>query len=90
MEKKMPLDCPSCDTRLRIAKMHCAECGTEVSGDYDIPRLMRLTPREIAFVEAFVASSGSLKAMARRMEVSYPTVRNLLDDIIDKLKNMEQ
>jgi hypothetical protein len=69
--------------------MHCPGCGTEVSGDYDIPRLMRLAPREIAFVEAFVASSGSLKEMARRLEVSYPTVRNLLDDIIDKLKKME-
>ena len=89
MEKKMPLDCPSCGTRLGIAKMHCAGCGTEISGEYDIPRLMRLAPCEIAFVEAFVASSGSLKEMARRMEVSYPTVRNLLDEIIDKLKNME-
>ena len=89
MEKKMPLDCPSCGTRLGISKMHCAGCGTEVSGDYDIPHLMRLSPREVEFIEAFVVSSGSLKEMARRMEVSYPTVRNLLDDIIDKLKTME-
>lgn len=86
MEKKMPLDCPSCGTRLGISKMHCPGCGTEVSGDYDIPRLMRLSPREVEFVEAFVTSSGSLKEMARRMEVSYPTVRNLLDEIIGKLK----
>jgi hypothetical protein len=70
--------------------MHCPECNTEVSGVYDIPRLMRLGQREIAFVEDFVASSGSLKEMARRLEVSYPTVRNLLDDIIDKLKKMEE
>jgi hypothetical protein len=90
MEKKMPLACPSCGAGLRIAKMHCPACETSVSGDYDIPRLMRLSPREVEFVEAFVASSGSLKEMARRMEVSYPTVRNLLDDIIDKLRKMEQ
>jgi hypothetical protein len=90
MEKKMPLDCPSCGTRLGISKMHCPGCDTEVSGDYDIPRLMRLAPRELEFAEAFSASSGSLKEMARRMEVSYPTVRNLLDEIIDKLKTMEE
>jgi hypothetical protein len=89
MEKKMPLNCPSCGTRLGISKMHCSGCGTEVSGDYDIPRLMRLTPREIEFIESFVASSGSLKEMAGRMNVSYPTVRNLLDDIIAKLNKME-
>lgn len=89
MEKKMPLDCPSCGTRLGISRMHCAGCGTEVSGDYDIPRLMRLSTREVEFAEAFISSSGSLKEMARRLDVSYPTVRNLLDEIIDKLKNME-
>lgn len=86
----MPLNCPSCQTRLGISKMHCPSCGTEISGDYDIPRLMRLSPREVAFAEAFIVSSGSLKEMARLMEVSYPTVRNLLDEIIDKLKKMEE
>lgn len=86
----MPLSCPSCQTPLRISKMHCPECRTEVSGDYDVPRLMRLAPREQAFAEAFIRSSGSLKEMAKQMNVSYPTVRNLLDEIIDKLKNMEE
>ncbi len=90
MEKKMPLSCPSCQTRLGISKMNCPGCGTEVSGNYDIPRLMRLSPREVEFAEAFILSSGSLKEMARQMKASYPTVRNLLDEIIDKLKNMEE
>ena len=90
MEKKMPLNCPSCGERLGISKMNCHSCGTEVSGDYDIPRLMRLSPREVEFAEAFITSSGSLKEMARLMGASYPTVRNLLDEIIDKLKNMEK
>ncbi len=89
MEKRMPVECPSCGEQLRIARMHCPVCDTAVSGDYPLPRLMRLAPAEVEFVEAFIASSGSLKEMARRMEVSYPTVRNLLDDIITKLKNME-
>ncbi len=90
MERKMPLLCPSCQTRLGISKMNCPDCGTEVSGDYDVPRLMRLSPRETEFIEAFILSSGSLKEMARQMGASYPTVRNLLDEIIEKLKNMEE
>ena len=37
----------------------------------------------------FVKASGSLKDMAKQMGVSYPTVRNYLDDLIEKLNNME-
>ena len=33
---------------------------------------------------------GSLKDMAKKMGVSYPTVRNYLDDLIEKLNNMEE
>ena len=38
----------------------------------------------------FVKASGSLKDMAKKMGVSYPTVRNYLDDLIEKLNNMEE
>jgi hypothetical protein len=33
-----------------------------------------------------VKASGSLKEMAGILKVSYPTVRNRLDDVISKLK----
>ena len=41
------------------------------------------------FMLEFVKASGSLKDMAKQMGVSYPTVRNYLDDLIEKLNNME-
>ena len=37
----------------------------------------------------FVKASGSLKEMATLLGVSYPTVRNRLDDIIETLKRNE-
>ncbi|WP_196069634.1 DUF2089 family protein, partial [Bacteroides thetaiotaomicron] len=45
--------------------------------------------KEQQFVLDFVKSSGSLKDMAKNIGVSYPTVRNMLDDIIDKLTKMD-
>ncbi|MFA4979032.1 MAG: hypothetical protein WC589_16070 [Sphingobacterium sp.] len=33
--------------------------------------------------------SGSLKEMANQMGKSYPTVRNILDDLIRKLKSLD-
>ena len=41
------------------------------------------------FVIDFIKSSGSLKDMAKSMGVSYPTVRNILDELIDKLIKIE-
>lgn len=88
--KNLPTECPSCRGGLRIRSMYCTACETTITGDYALPALMRLEPGELAFVLEFVKSSGSLKEMARRMELSYPTVRNKLDDIIAHLKTTEQ
>ena len=40
----------------------------------------------MSFVADFVMCSGSLKEMAARMGVSYPSVRNRLDEIIGELR----
>ena len=87
--KKLPLACPSCDTGLHVVRMRCEICETEVAGSYELPLLARLPEKEQQFVLAFVRSSGSLKDMAKQLNVSYPTVRNLLDDLIAKLEKME-
>ena len=73
VKKRLPLQCPSCDAPLKVGRLFCEECNTE----------------EQQFVLDFVKSSGSLKDMAKNIGVSYPTVRNMLDDIIDKLTKMD-
>ena len=50
---------------------------------------MQLNAEEQLFIANFVKCSGSLKQMANDMGLSYPTVRNLLDDIIEKLTKLE-
>ena len=50
---------------------------------------MQLSAEEQTFISNFIKCSGSLKQMASDMGLSYPTVRNLLDDIIDKLTKLE-
>lgn len=87
--KQLPVVCPSCFAELRIRSMRCPACDTVVSGDYALPALLRLSVAEQRFVLDFVRSSGSLKELARRMGLSYPTVRNRLDDIIARLETLE-
>lgn len=84
-KKRLPLQCPACESPLKVGRMFCGECGTEVCGDFELPLLARLSDKEQQFIVEFVKSSGSLKDMAKGMGVSYPTVRNVLDDLIEKL-----
>ena len=48
-------------------------------------RMHDLKADDQAFILSFVRHSGSLKEMAKLYEVSYPAVRNRLDDLIAKL-----
>jgi hypothetical protein len=84
--KRTPSHCPSCDSELAVSELSCLGCGTRVTGQYRLPPLLRLDPDDQAFVESFVRASGSLKAMASELGVSYPTVRNRLDAIIERLR----
>lgn len=85
---KFPVLCPSCDNKLDVAKLRCKSCETEVIGNFSLPLLMQLNKEEQDFVLQFVLHSGSLKEMANQLGKSYPTVRNKLDDLIEKLNNM--
>lgn len=86
--KRLPLTCPSCETSLKVSELFCHTCGTKVCGEYDLPPLARLSEKEQQFAIDFIKSSGSLKEMARSMGLSYPTVRNILDELIEKLQHL--
>jgi len=86
----LPTLCPSCHSVLKVKSMKCECCDTEVNGLYDLPVISRLSPDEQDFVLHFIKSSGSLKDMAKHLGLSYPTVRNLLDEIIKKIESYEK
>ncbi|OIQ21475.1 MAG: hypothetical protein BM557_04290 [Flavobacterium sp. MedPE-SWcel] len=85
---KLPVSCPSCSSSLQVSQLSCPECQTQVSGNYPLPVLLSLTPEEQDFILQFFISSGSLKQMAVQTGKSYPTVRNKLDDLIEKIKQL--
>ena len=88
-KKQLPTRCPSCQSQLHAAALHCPACATRIEGDYRLPTILLLSTEDQQFIHDFVLCSGSLKEIASRMQLSYPTVRNRLDDIIRKLKSFE-
>lgn len=91
MEKKikLPLNCPSCESKLKVRTMHCDLCETEVNGKFDLPLLASLSMDEQNFIINFVKFSGSIKEMSKHLNLSYPSVRNLLDEIIEKINDIQ-
>lgn len=88
VEKKMPIKCPSCSNLLEVSRLVCPKCQTAVEGNFKLSILSKLGQEEQEFIIDFVKSSGSLKDMANTYKISYPTIRNRLDAIIDKLKSL--
>ena len=90
MLKKLPHTCPSCSSVLSVKSLICGQCQTEVTGIYGLPLLASLPEDDQLFITNFVKCSGSLKIMAQDMGLSYPTVRNRLDDIIQKIETAQK
>ena len=86
----LPTYCPGCHAQLKVKCLKCENCQTEVNGSYDLPVLALLSSDDQQFILHFVKNSGSLKEMASEMKLSYPTVRNLLNDIINKIDTYEK
>jgi hypothetical protein len=88
--KVLPTKCPACGNQLKVKKLFCQECKTEIEGVFDLPQLAKLSAEDQDFILQFIKSSGSLKEMAKLLKLSYPTVRNRLDEIIEHIKNGEE
>jgi hypothetical protein len=87
--KILPTKCPACSEQLKVKSLICQKCNTEIQGQYELPLLVRLSAEDQDFILQFIKSSGSLKEMAKLLKLSYPTVRNRLDEIIEHIKAAE-
>ena len=70
--------------RVRIVNKEIA-----VEGRFQLPALCRLTVEDQTFVTAFIRCHGSIKEMEALFGISYPTVKNRLNRIAQKLEYVE-
>ncbi len=85
MANKLLGKCPVCGDNLRITTLKCPHCQTSINGNFRLDKFSRLNDEQLKFVEVFIKSRGNIKEVEREMGISYPTVRNKLDDVIKAL-----
>lgn len=77
--------CPICGDQLAVTRLHCRQCDTTLSGQFSLGRLFQLSPEQLGFVETFVRCEGKLNKVGELLDLSYPTVRSRLTEVITAL-----
>ena len=77
------------DEPIVIEKVRMPEKDIAIEGLFDLPPLAKLPMEDQVFVAAFVRSHGSIKQMEQLFGISYPTVKNRLNRIGEKLSFVE-
>ena len=77
--------CPICDGELTVTRLHCETCDTAIEGRFANGAFAGLQPEQLDFIETFVRCEGKINRMEEEMALSYPTIRNRLQDVIRAL-----
>lgn len=77
--------CPVCDDLLEVTRLYCRHCDTTIEGHFSLGRFYHLTSEQLFFVETFVRCDGKINRVEGELGVSYPTVRNRLNQVIQAL-----
>jgi hypothetical protein len=77
--------CPVCDGELTVTRLHCETCDTVIEGRFTNAAFAGLSPEQLDFIETFVRCEGKITRMQDEMALSYPTIRNRLQEVIRAL-----
>ncbi len=69
-----------------VTRFVCPDSDLTVEGQFEVNLpFAQLSPEQVAFVETFVRCEGKLNRMESELNLSYPTIRSRLHDIIRAL-----
>jgi len=74
--------CPCCQGKLQISVLQCSQCGMEIKGDFQTNSLAQLDSEQTNFLLSFLRCKGNFKNIQEEMQISYPTVKKKLDELL--------
>lgn len=78
-------ECPVCHHDLEVTELHCDNCDTVLSGKFTLSKFNLLDTEKLYFIEVFVKNRGNIKMVEKEMGLSYPTIKKMLDEVIEGL-----
>jgi hypothetical protein len=77
--------CPVCGSTTEVTRISCNDCGTTIEGHFQLCKFCRLSDEQKTFIDAFIKCRGNIKEVEKELGVSYPTVKNKLEDVANAL-----
>lgn len=79
--------CPVCGSQLNVVRLHCDHCDTTIEGSFNSATgpFSQLNAEQVQFILTFVRCEGRFNRMEDELNLSYPTIRNRLYEIIRAL-----
>ena len=85
MAYQLPGRCGICGHDIIITDFYCPNCNTRTEGRFTSCRFCSLNQEQLDFIEAFLKCRGNIKDVEKELGISYPTIRNRLEDVLQAL-----
>jgi hypothetical protein len=82
----VPGICPVCGDELAVTRLHCGRCATTLEGLFTLGRFHYLSREQQQFIGIFIKCRGKIKDVEQALDISYPTVVKLLDEVVAALE----
>lgn len=73
---------PVSGKKLQVTRLENFDSGIVIEGVFNLSKFNYLTTEQLYFIEVFIKNRGSIKQIEKEMDISYPTVKKLLDEVI--------
>lgn len=85
MKKTIIGRCPLCESKLIAKQLECTGCQTTINSDFNLSKFDYLSKEEKDFALVFIKNAGNIKQIEKELNISYPTVKKMLDQVITNL-----
>lgn len=82
MKNKLIGLCPICGKKLIASELTCTDCDTKIQGEFSLSKFDYLTTAQQEFALVFLKNAGNIKSIEKELNISYPTVKKTLDELI--------
>jgi len=81
---KLPSYCPICKSTLEVTRVYCAHCDSTIEGHFapSANPFAALNQDQMHFLMTFIRCEGRFNRMEDELGMSYPTLRNRLQEIL--------
>lgn len=82
---RLPNQCPICGGGITVTRFECDECDVRIEGRFAVSKFAQLNGEQMQFIETFIRCEGKISRMESELNLSYPTIRARLYEVIRAL-----